>query len=393
MQKYFIDEMPTYNVGQIESIAEELLPELDAKGHYYARTFTRDGQALVIVKTPTKIKTKADVLEWLTWWVKQLNTTWAGCNIEALISPNKKYDAVVKMTANVLGIESILENPRNESSRPVQGTQSRGPPGTWGQQTGAQATPPKPKPKPAAGPRTGEHLPDEEYRKLTPEQKKALREDHYDLITTRDLKELQLPKKLRRSLRRRLDKLQARVVRLEPAQSKATQTNWYKPVDVTETTEQKIQESDFSPKGKERLKQIIAQANVARFKNDCGDLGGKYVHTIEGGVHPPVRQYPLNPGSCGGDGQDSEGAQLLNRRTIANRASLINPQGALKTLQVKKYKSCIDLANGFFSLETSQTVPRKDSLHPTKEKPTSGSVSHRDTRIHPMYSNQRSWTS
>ncbi|KAI3352305.1 hypothetical protein L3Q82_005181 [Scortum barcoo] len=37
-----------------------------------------------------------------------------------------------------------------------------------------QATPPKP--KPAAGPRTGEHLPDEEYRKLTPEQKKALRE-------------------------------------------------------------------------------------------------------------------------------------------------------------------------------------------------------------------------
>ncbi|KAI3367034.1 hypothetical protein L3Q82_009668 [Scortum barcoo] len=123
----------------------------------------------------------------------------------------------------------------------------------------------------------------------------------YDLITTRDLKELQLPKKLRRSLRRRLDKLQARVVRLEPAQSKAT------PNEL----------------------QIIAQANVARFKNDCGDLGGKYVHTIEGGVHPPVRQYPLNPGSCGGDGQDTKQSQGKTAFTHKGKAYVWQrlPQG------------------------------------------------------------------
>ncbi|KAI3368878.1 hypothetical protein L3Q82_025859 [Scortum barcoo] len=173
----------------------------------------------------------------------------------------------------------------------------------------------------------------------------------YDLITTRDLKELQLPKKLRRSR-------------------------------------------------KERLKQIIAQANVARFKNDCGDLGGsKYVHTIEGGVHPPVRQYPLNPGaveemdkivrelsalgiireepspitnspiqavkkpeSAGGGWRPVINFKALNRRTIANRASLINPQGALKTLQVKKYKSCIDLANGFFSLRLAKQSQGKTAF-------------------------------
>ncbi|KAI3352544.1 hypothetical protein L3Q82_005491 [Scortum barcoo] len=183
-----------------------------------------------------------------------------------------------------------------------------------------------------------------------------------------------------------------------PEQSHA-ETNWYKPVDVTETTEQKIQESDFSPKGKERLKQIIAQANVARFKNDCGDLGGKYVHTIEGGVHPPVRQYPLNPGaveemdkivrelsalgiireepspitnspiqavkkpeSAGGGWRPVINFKALNRRTIANRASLINPQGALKTLQVKKYKSCIDLANGFFSLRLAKQSQGKTAF-------------------------------
>ncbi|KAI3356865.1 hypothetical protein L3Q82_003519 [Scortum barcoo] len=188
----------------------------------------------------------------------------------------------------------------------------------------------------------------------------------YDLITTRDLKELQLPKRLRRSLRRHLDKLQARVVRLEPAQSKAM------PNEL---------------------------ANVARFKNDCGDLGGKYVHTIEGGVHPPVRQYPLNPGaveemdkivrelsalgiireepspitnspiqavkkpeSAGGGWRPVINFKALNRRTIANRASLINPQGALKTLQVKKYKSCIDLANGFFSLRLAKQSQGKTAF-------------------------------
>lgn len=43
--------------------------------------------------------------------------------------------------------------------------------------------------------------------------------------------------------------------------------------------------------------QIISEAIVARFKNDCGDLGPKYVHTSKGGVHPTVRQYPFNPGA------------------------------------------------------------------------------------------------
>lgn len=61
--------------------------------------------------------------------------------------------------------------------------------------------------------------------------------------------------------------------------------------------EQKVEESSLSLMGKERLKHILAKANIARFKNDCGDLGPKYVHVIEGGVHPPVRQYPLNPGA------------------------------------------------------------------------------------------------
>ncbi|KAI3374035.1 hypothetical protein L3Q82_022598 [Scortum barcoo] len=145
----------------------------------------------------------------------------------------------------------------------------------------------------------------------------------YDLITTRDLKELQLPRETTddRSLRRRLDKLlQARVVRLEN-----------------------------QPRAKPHNDEL---ANVARFKNDCGDLGGKYVHTIEGGVHPPEEV---------GD-QLSTSRLSTDEHSIANRASLINPQGALKTLQVKKYKSCIDLANGFFSLRLAKQSQGKTAF-------------------------------
>lgn len=137
-------------------------------------------------------------------------------------------------------------------------------------------------------------------------------------------------------------------------------------------TDQKLRDSDFCPAGKEELRPIIESANVARFKNDCGDLGPRFCHHIEGRVlHQPVRQYPLNPGAveemdkivrelsalgtireeanpitnspiqavmkpeCSGGGwQPVINLKALNRRTVANTASLINAKGVLKILIV-----------------------------------------------------------
>lgn len=66
---------------------------------------------------------------------------------------------------------------------------------------------------------------------------------------------------------------------------------------VYEVTEQKLKDSHFSLAGKEEMRRIFKSANVARFKNNCGDLGPRFCHHIEGGVHPSGRQYPLNPGA------------------------------------------------------------------------------------------------
>ena len=221
----------------------------------------------------------------------------------------------------------------------------------------------------------------------------------YNLISVRDLRTLYNKDTKQGSLLERLEHLQSRSVQVGLTQGETTQRQWYKPVDIPAVTEQKLEESDFSPAGRERLRLIINKARVARFKNDCGDLGTKYTHTIEGGVHPPVRQYPLNPGaveemdvivkelvalgiikeelnpitnspiqavkkpeSSGGGWRPVINFKALNRRTVANRASLINPQGALKTLQVRKYKSCIDLANGFFSLRLAAQSQAKTAF-------------------------------
>lgn len=72
-------------------------------------------------------------------------------------------------------------------------------------------------------------------------------------------------------------------------------------------TELKVQESNFSPAGKETFKQIISKANVVWFKNDRRDLGPKYVHTIVGGTSPPV---PNETRSCQRDGHNSKTQHL-----------------------------------------------------------------------------------
>lgn len=62
-------------------------------------------------------------------------------------------------------------------------------------------------------------------------------------------------------------------------------------VDIPATVKQKLQESDISCEGKEKLKQIFANTGAAWFKNDWRF---DWTHAIERGVHLPVQQYALN---------------------------------------------------------------------------------------------------
>lgn len=79
----------------------------------------------------------------------------------------------------------------------------------------------------------------------------------------------------------------------------------------------------------------------------------------------PITNSPIQAvkktDSAGGGWRPVINFKALNRRTIANKASLINPQGTLKTLQVKKFKSCIVLANFLSTL--SKTVTREDGFY------------------------------
>jgi len=116
----------------------------------------------------------------------------------------------------------------------------------------------------------------------------------YDLITVGDLQQLNKLENQRQPIEKKIKQLQAASIQLA-YNSGETTTTWYKPVHVSVVMEEKIKASDLSEEGKRELREILTAAQVSWFKNDCGDLSSEYTHTITGGVHPAVRQYPLNP--------------------------------------------------------------------------------------------------
>ena len=50
-------------------------------------------------------------------------------------------------------------------------------------------------------------------------------------------------------------------------------TKWYKMIDISATIQQTLQESNSSSKVQENLNPFLVTFNVARFKNNCEDLG------------------------------------------------------------------------------------------------------------------------
>ena len=197
-------------------------------------------------------------------------------------------------------------------------------------------------------------------------------------------------------MRKKLARVRNEILHFHHVARPSRHQGWYKVVDVPAVIIEKVEESDLSLEGKARLRGMLEKAQVSHFKNDCGSLPAQYTHAIIGGVHPAVRQYPLHPGAVeemdlivkeltklqilreeqnpmtnspiqavkkpDGSWRPVINFKALNRRTVANKASLINPQGTLKTLQVKKFKTCIDLANGFFSLPLARQSQGKTAL-------------------------------
>lgn len=61
------------------------------------------GTRLAGVKHP-KVGKKERLQEWLQWW-RDLLGAWKNREIVALISPDEKYDPIVKMAAKAIGIQ------------------------------------------------------------------------------------------------------------------------------------------------------------------------------------------------------------------------------------------------------------------------------------------------
>ncbi|KAE8284737.1 hypothetical protein D5F01_LYC16171 [Larimichthys crocea] len=104
------DYFMRYVDGREPSAVEEEIEEAMARNEYYYVPQLMGTQAVMILKHPTEVKKETDVLAWLTWWI-HLMDRWREGRITALISPSKKYDPIIKMTAGILGTECVLEDP------------------------------------------------------------------------------------------------------------------------------------------------------------------------------------------------------------------------------------------------------------------------------------------
>lgn len=69
---------------------------------------------------------------------------------------------------------------------------------------------------------------------------------------------------------------------------------WYKPANVTAVKAQQVEDSNFSPEGKEKLARILEKSLSTILKLVARILGIKFVLILSGGVHPSTHQYPLN---------------------------------------------------------------------------------------------------
>lgn len=154
---------------------------------------------------------------------------------------------------------------------------------------------------------------------------------------------------------------------------------WLKEYDVKAQMDKAIEDSMLNSN---TLRQILEKGKCAKFKNDVG-LAKDFNYIIRGGNPESEKQYPLQPEVAKEMAKTiSELEQLgviskqneltcllpiqavpkkdetdrpvhnlkgLNRVTIKDKRVLLNPKNTLQTMEIKKYKTCLDIANGFWS--------------------------------------------
>lgn len=164
--------------------------------------------------------------------------------------------------------------------------------------------------------------------------------------------------------------------------------------------EQELQRIEKGIKGSEWAKnQLMSALRTTPFgqsKNDCGKVSDKFAHVIEGGIHKPQRQYPINKKGIPelkqtiqeleeqGVIKEMKGAitnspiqlipkpdntfrlvtnfKALNRVTKPDRRYLINSRDTIERLRDGKYFSKLDLANGFWSVPLAEESQEKTAF-------------------------------
>ena len=171
-------------------------------------------------------------------------------------------------------------------------------------------------------------------------------------------------------------------------------TTFIKPRDILKIKTRLISESEI--KDKNKLKQILDLGEYSALKNDVGFPHQIEPHVIRGAMPPRVAQYPIDGKAIIEIGETIRELEALgvleqvrdppcnlpiqavakpdgtyrlvcnlvelNKRSARDSRSLINPNRTTKTMPNLKYKTCLDLANGFWSIPLEKFCQLKTSF-------------------------------
>lgn len=169
-----------------------------------------------------------------------------------------------------------------------------------------------------------------------------------------------------------------------------------KPVNYEQELQRIENEIKGSQWAKEQLMAALRKTPYGRSKNDCGKVSDKFAHVIEGGIHKPQRQYPINKKGLAelnitlqeleeqGVIKRVKGAitnspiqlaakpdgtfrfitnfRALNRLTRPDKRYLINARDTVEKIRDGRFYSKIDLANGFYAIPLAEESQEKTAF-------------------------------
>lgn len=118
LDKAMLEYLQDANPGKDYETLKQGMEQSRGTIHTYHPEMLLNRQRVVVLDSPIDAKSKEEVRDWLKWLALTLEH-WGNRRITTLVSPSEKCDLIVKITARLTNMQSILVNTEAKAAPPV----------------------------------------------------------------------------------------------------------------------------------------------------------------------------------------------------------------------------------------------------------------------------------